>query len=387
MAANPYGSEYSNSEYTVYPTTGTLDYQHATYTGHYGYNGGYGNFGGNSNSNNNNVFGDGNPSANIPAQRGASYFFGFLITFIVLLLVFVCCVITTRRRYVARQRTRRLQAFGAQSESRPNRFVPFGGLLGLRQNWEFAQERELAGYDDVRKEKPTYHEVQLVELESGKGGAAWAGKGNGTQTEFELGPKADTWFSPKGSHARTPSNWSWRSIEPLSASIVRPPKDLQPYEHFENLSPPRNDFEELPVELGSQPYWPRNPHSGYMMSSRAAESPVRTTWYSTWRSFWTNNRSRSATGVSSYPLSSMLSSSTGTGTPAGRSSMTLRDSSTDVNSGSSHSSSTPAGKEEPAHMEIAVMVAMPNGQTKTLPLSSPPEYQIGLVTADFIERK
>lgn len=37
------------------------------------------------------------------AQRGANYFFGFLITFVVLLLVFVGCGIGTRRRYLARR--------------------------------------------------------------------------------------------------------------------------------------------------------------------------------------------------------------------------------------------------------------------------------------------
>jgi len=37
------------------------------------------------------------------ANRGANYFFGFLITFVVLLLVFVGCGIGSRRRYLARR--------------------------------------------------------------------------------------------------------------------------------------------------------------------------------------------------------------------------------------------------------------------------------------------
>jgi len=39
-------------------------------------------------------------------QRGASYFFGFLITFVVLLLVFVGCGVLSRRRFIARRRSR-----------------------------------------------------------------------------------------------------------------------------------------------------------------------------------------------------------------------------------------------------------------------------------------
>jgi len=39
-------------------------------------------------------------------QRGASYFFGFLITFVVLLLIFVGCGVVSRRRFSARQRAR-----------------------------------------------------------------------------------------------------------------------------------------------------------------------------------------------------------------------------------------------------------------------------------------
>jgi hypothetical protein len=37
-------------------------------------------------------------------QRGASYFFGFLITFVVLLLLFVGCGVVSRRRFAARRR-------------------------------------------------------------------------------------------------------------------------------------------------------------------------------------------------------------------------------------------------------------------------------------------
>lgn len=37
-------------------------------------------------------------------QRGANYFFGFLITFVALLLIFVGCGVGSRRRTAARRR-------------------------------------------------------------------------------------------------------------------------------------------------------------------------------------------------------------------------------------------------------------------------------------------
>ncbi|RDB27906.1 hypothetical protein Hypma_002187 [Hypsizygus marmoreus] len=37
-------------------------------------------------------------------QKGASYFFGFLVTFVVLLLLFVVCGLASRRRFIARRR-------------------------------------------------------------------------------------------------------------------------------------------------------------------------------------------------------------------------------------------------------------------------------------------
>ncbi|KAF9010103.1 hypothetical protein BDQ17DRAFT_1347553 [Cyathus striatus] len=43
--------------------------------------------------------------------RGANYFFGFLITFVVLLLIFVACGIGSRRRFIARRRAMLLGDF------------------------------------------------------------------------------------------------------------------------------------------------------------------------------------------------------------------------------------------------------------------------------------
>jgi len=50
---------------------------------------------------------DGGPNnSGASTQHGASYFFGFLITFVVLLLIFVGCGVVSRRRFSARQRAR-----------------------------------------------------------------------------------------------------------------------------------------------------------------------------------------------------------------------------------------------------------------------------------------
>jgi len=51
-----------------------------------------------------NVAATGNGAANNNGmQRGASYFFGFLITFIALLLIFIGCGVSTRRRFARRR--------------------------------------------------------------------------------------------------------------------------------------------------------------------------------------------------------------------------------------------------------------------------------------------
>jgi hypothetical protein len=42
--------------------------------------------------------------SNVMAQRGANYFFGFLITFVILFLIFVGCGIGSRRRLLAERR-------------------------------------------------------------------------------------------------------------------------------------------------------------------------------------------------------------------------------------------------------------------------------------------
>ncbi|KAL0959877.1 hypothetical protein HGRIS_011546 [Hohenbuehelia grisea] len=74
-------------------------------------------------------------------QRGASYFFGFLITFIALLLIFVGCGVGTRRRFARR------------------RALLFGG-----PDFDWAG----LGSPGVEKEPPVFHDSWFV-----KGGEDW----------------------------------------------------------------------------------------------------------------------------------------------------------------------------------------------------------------------
>ncbi|KAF8962560.1 hypothetical protein BDZ97DRAFT_1759170 [Flammula alnicola] len=69
------------------------------------------------------------------AQRGANYFFGFLITFVVLLLIFVGCGIGTRRRFMTRRQA-----------------MLFGGL----EQWGSLGP-------DVAKERPKFYEHPVGE--------------------------------------------------------------------------------------------------------------------------------------------------------------------------------------------------------------------------------
>ncbi|KAF8893207.1 hypothetical protein CPB84DRAFT_1783419 [Gymnopilus junonius] len=60
-------------------------------------------------------------------QKGANYFFGFLISFVVLLLVFVACGITSRRRFLARRGPTILgavQPWGSSGDMRIPQTVP-----------------------------------------------------------------------------------------------------------------------------------------------------------------------------------------------------------------------------------------------------------------------
>lgn len=60
-------------------------------------------------------------------QKGANYFFGFLVAFVILLLVFVACGITSRRRFLSRRGPVTLanaQPWGTSSDGRAQQTEP-----------------------------------------------------------------------------------------------------------------------------------------------------------------------------------------------------------------------------------------------------------------------
>jgi len=73
-------------------------------------------------------------------QRGANYFFGFLITFIVLLLVFVGFGVGSRRRFIARVRAQNAQIWaqlGLDRELEPPMFYEEQIVLPSGSEWKY----------------------------------------------------------------------------------------------------------------------------------------------------------------------------------------------------------------------------------------------------------
>ncbi|KAJ3530215.1 hypothetical protein NMY22_g8665 [Coprinellus aureogranulatus] len=154
------------------------------------------------------------------ATRGVNYFFGFLITFITLLLLFVLCGVGSKRRAAARRRRDRME------EDTLRRGMPgygpgvtFRGLLA-------GSARDSAGRDAVReqelmKQKPTYHEVWLA---------------YGDESRLECGDVKQKTKSAEFDQPQRKGSEAWLTLEPLSATVIRTPKDLQPYQHFYDVN-------------------------------------------------------------------------------------------------------------------------------------------------------
>lgn len=78
-------------------------------------------------------------------QRGANYFFGFLITFVVLLLIFVGCGIGSRRRFLARRNAALFAGLdpwgaalrgGASPQAKPRLYELYvGGTKRVEDRW------------------------------------------------------------------------------------------------------------------------------------------------------------------------------------------------------------------------------------------------------------
>jgi hypothetical protein len=99
--------------------------------------------------------------------RGANYFFGFLVTFIVVLLLFVACGIGSRRRAAARRRRERDELLsGVPPYAQGPGAMTFRGLLaaGSAQAQRERQARN-ASNEELMKKKPTFHEVWLAPVD------------------------------------------------------------------------------------------------------------------------------------------------------------------------------------------------------------------------------
>ncbi|KAG2008305.1 hypothetical protein CC2G_013750 [Coprinopsis cinerea AmutBmut pab1-1] len=363
---------------TLYPTMTGFNGRY-TYTGpYYGhYTGSAYGFGPDSAK----AFGQEDTANGNAARRGASYFFGFLITFVVLLLMFVCCAIASRRRYLSRQRQRRMDSLIESSgfTGGGHRFMGFGGLLGMNSDLDVG-----AAEGGGEKEKPKFHEVQLLGVQA-------TGESPVGQSKFLKGDRTpeEKWgntviFDAQGNgHSRKGSNWSWTSITPLSASMIRAPKDLQPYDHFETA------LSSTATDTGPPPsYWARYPTTGYVTSS-ATPTPSHEDyedenrgWFS--RFFSKRGRLGSPTAVSSestgYPLSPISRASS---EPFIRRDRSLRTGSgVDLEKGVVSPATDHVVSGEEKRMEVAVIVAMPSGVNKIKRKPPPsPEYQIGVTTA------
>ncbi|KAJ3514414.1 hypothetical protein NMY22_g14738 [Coprinellus aureogranulatus] len=174
------------------------------------------------------------------ATRGVNYFFGFLITFITLLLL---------------------------------------GLAAGRRR------RDSAGRDAVReqelmKQKPTYHEVWLAYGDDARLEGA-AVKQKTKSAEFDQSQR-------KGSEA-------WLTLEPLSATVIRTPKDLQPYQHFHDVnlaSGSINIRNDARLTTGASPLLTAEPTDRDTLPPYEAVDP-QSSWYSRILPPWTSTSSTS----------------------------------------------------------------------------------------------
>jgi hypothetical protein len=79
--------------------------------------------------------------SNVMAQRGANYFFGFLVTFVVLFLIFVGCGIGSRRRFLNERRNGLTDAWGmprSDAEQKRPEFYEYAlGVPVKVDQWEY----------------------------------------------------------------------------------------------------------------------------------------------------------------------------------------------------------------------------------------------------------
>ena len=90
--------------------------------------------------------------------RGANYFFGFLITFIVLLVLFVACGVGSRRRFVARRDAAMMAQLEPWAPDEP------GGLFKeptIHETWLVVEKEK--GWGDIQVSAPRFQMFRIAE--------------------------------------------------------------------------------------------------------------------------------------------------------------------------------------------------------------------------------
>jgi len=172
--------------------------------------------------------------SNPMGQRGANYFFGFLITFVVLFLVFVGCGIGSRRRLLAERRE--------------------ASLMG--DAWAMSRS-------DAEQKRPAFYEYALgvpVQVDQ------WEYITVSTRPclkHLNLSSTASS-FPSFGLVSCDLATYSLFPLQPLSAALGRPPKEPPDAESGDDpgtYSPPHTDLE----AARSEPTRPYSIFSGFAL--------------------------------------------------------------------------------------------------------------------------
>lgn len=298
-----------------------------------------------------------------PASRGSSYYFGFLVTLAILLLVGVICGIATRRRHLARRQQRGMDPVIDQAAVA--RLRRFGGLFGMdRVEEDYPQ--------DKAKIVPKLHDVQL------NGGIGESSGGHSKGTRMGVGGSSGVGNSAFQGSRSNP----WAEITPLSASLVRAPKDLEPYAHIERALVASNSRSSPRVVDAPPPYSTSHSETGNESTMRMEDTErAQKRWLPRLSSSrWFSSQASRSEDAAAYQLSSMpLGRTTSSSSPTWSNNLRTLDLESGANSSST---STLLGDESDVKMEVAVVVTMPDRPAKPSSTSLP-EYEIGVAMANL----
>ncbi|KAH6917748.1 hypothetical protein BKA70DRAFT_20 [Coprinopsis sp. MPI-PUGE-AT-0042] len=182
-----------------------------------------------------------------PAGRGSSYYFGFLITFAILLIVGVCCGIAARRRRLVRRQQRGVDGLVDRGGLRR-----FGGLIGMDRVEEDNSKTEA-------KVAPKFHDIKLNVGKGDSANGSWRGDEKGNALGMDARGSSEVAKSPGPA---SPSSNPWAGITPLSVSMVRSPRDLEPYGHLHGVMNTTDGQSSSSVGDAPPPYWTSHTGTG-----------------------------------------------------------------------------------------------------------------------------